>query len=79
MFSNDDLQKALHITLAARTRQAMLENATILFVETREMAGLLGIPFATPLVPDTDTAELGMAEARLALSCEEITREYRPK
>ena len=78
MFSNDDLQRALCVTLAARTRHAMTEGATIIFVETREMAALLGIPFAAPLEPDMDTAALGMAEARLALLCEQATREYRP-
>lgn len=79
MSSNDDLQRALQVTLAARTRHAMYTGTELLMVETFEMAALLGIPFVRSLAEVSDeggTAELddlGMREARQELLCDEDT------
>ena len=80
--SDDELQRALQITLAARTRHAIREHAIMVFVETREMAALLGISFGEGEMPDEGgTGELdvkGFAQAQLELRCEEATQEYIP-
>jgi hypothetical protein len=84
--NNDDLRRALQVTLAARTRRAMYDGTNIVMVETFELAALLGIPFVRSLSEVSDeggTADLtedlrGMEWARQELFCEQDTRPFTP-
>lgn len=82
MSSDEQLRCALTITLAARTRHAIREGALMLFVETREMAALLGVPYGEPDLTSA-TADMaidvaGMEQARRELDCEADTSPMKP-
>ena len=84
MSNNDDLRRALQITLSSRTRHAMYTGTQLVMVETFELATLLGIPFVRSMSEVSDeggTADLtedlrGMEQARVELFCEQDTRPF---
>ena len=82
MSSNPIIRDGIRRALIARTEYAIEYGAVNVFVETRELALLLDVPFPEPEPQsDMDTAELdfrGMELARYQRLCEMETRPMQP-
>ncbi len=77
--SNEQLQQAVRVLMVSRVTDALQAGSKVIFVETDEMAILLGLPKPDAVLPDTDTATIAIDLAEIAqvhheMACEADTQ-----